>query len=222
MDVKQQQNKPYRLSVVSFKETMNIVRSFIDDKDRIDILNFIEKSEKDKLFLLNDNLINTERTDWKYHQNRDFRPYYNILLKELFECVIQYDTLYGGGLKIRKDYDIERSIFMMDSWFAKSRKNAFVEPHNHGHGYAFFSFVCYLKLPSLKSSLKFASSDLSWQENLLVREGDIIVFPSHLPHWTNDVEEGRSIYSGNFIFQTSYACKCESCEQERLLDKEVF
>lgn len=224
MDSTQDQAKHHKISTISFKEQCNLVRSFIDDKDRIDILNFIEEDQKNKLFLLNDNLLNTERTDWKYHHNPKFRPYYNIILRELYECMEAYSKQYGGGNvdgRMENNH-IKTSIMMIDSWFAKSRKNAFVEPHNHGHGYGFFSFACYLKLPSLKSSLKFSNSDLTWRQNLSVREGDVVVFPSHLPHWTADVEEGRSIYSGNFVWEVKHTCECEFCLEEKRLNSELF
>jgi hypothetical protein len=111
---------------------------------------------------------------------------------------------------------------MYNSWFAKCRKNSFVSPHHHGYGHGAFSFVCYLKIPSINSSIYFANSDFSWSKNISLREGDIIVFPSHMKHWSNDTEEGRCIFSGNFIWETKHNCECDDCNKMRILDEKVF
>lgn len=219
----QKQNFKFKISEIPFDETYYIIKSFLNDEDRIKILDFIEKEEENKLSLLNDNLINTERTNWHYHQNKEFRPYYDLILKELYQSMMYYSSREGGSSPDRGTKEqIKYSIFMYNSWFAKCRKEAFVSPHHHGYSHGTFSFVCYLKIPSLKSSLAFANSDFNWVKNISLREGDIIVFPSYMKHWSNDTEEGRSIFSGNFIWETKHDCECESCKEIRTLDEKVF
>jgi hypothetical protein len=218
------QGSKLKISEISFDETFYIVKSFLNNEDRIKILNFIEKEEENKLSILNDNLINTERTNWDYHRNEKFRPYYDIILKELYLCMIHYSSREGGSSPYKRNtaVNVKYSLFMYNSWFARCRKDSFVSPHHHGYGHGLFSFVCYLKIPSLNSSLFFANSDFSWNINVSLREGDIIVFPSYMKHWSNDTEEGRSIFSGNFIWETKHNCECENCKEIRALDENVF
>lgn len=222
MDQKQNSEK-IKISEIAFTESFHMIRSFLNDDDRIKILNCLEKEEENKLSLINDNLINIERTGWECHHNENFRPYYDIILKELYKSMIHLSSIEGGcSFRGEVKKNIRYSIFMIDSWFAKCRKNSFVFPHHHGFGYGSFSFVCYLKIPSLKTSLSFANSDFSWQKNIALREGDILVFPSYLKHWSNDTEEGRSVFSGNFVWEARHNCECENCKEIRALDENAL
>jgi hypothetical protein len=216
------QIKKTKISEIPFVDTFCLIKSFLHNGDREKILNFIEEKEKNKLFVLSDSLINTERTDWHYHLNDEFRPYYDILLKELYECMMFYSLETSFTLGKNETRKLKYSIFMLDSWFAKCRENAFVEPHHHGYGYGLYSFVCYLKIPSRSSSIKFANSDFSWSYDTFVREGDIIVFPSNLKHWSHDTEEGRSIFSGNFVWEVKHNCECDECNKIRILNEKSF
>jgi hypothetical protein len=59
-----------------------------------------------------------------------------------------------------------------------------------------------LKIPSGESSFTFTNSDFTWKQRLIVKEGDILVFPSGTVHWSFDTEEERSIFSGNLLLAT--------------------
>lgn len=213
-----------KISEIPYRDNLMLIKSFLNEEDRSKIYNFVEQHQKDRLFLLNDNLINTERTDWHYHYNQDFRPFYDIIYRELHECMNHYSVRIGyGDASERSLFDkVKCKIFMLNSWYAKCRKEAFIEPHHHGYGHSLYSFVCYLRIPSLKSSLNFANSDISWSNSVSVREGDILVFPSHLKHWSKDTEEGRAIFSGNFVWETTHHCECEDCSRTRVLDEQAF
>ncbi len=213
-----------RVSEIAYPETTFIMKSFLDEDERSKIYEFIEEHQKNKLYTYDDNLKNVERTDWHYHLHDDFRPYYDIVLKKLYDCMMRY-SLRTGQTSSNDRPLFEKmlyKIFMLNSWYAKCRKNAIVQPHNHGYGYSLFSFACYLKIPSLKSSLFFGNTSFTWIKSLDVREGDIIVFPSHLLHWTNDVEEGRALFSGNFVWEVMHHCECPDCLKIKKLDEKVF
>lgn len=207
-----------KISEIPFNQKSFFVKTFIDENDRIKILDFIEKQQENKLDVINDNLIETERTDWDYHLNLEFRPYYNIIFKELLLGMTYFSKNYGNHKTSDNYNSCKFSIFMLNCWYAKSKKNAYVQPHDHGSGYFSFSFSCYLNIPSKISSLTFMSAQAEWRENVAVKEGDILIFPSHLLHWTRDVEENRSILSGNFLLEMKRECDCESCTNIRKLN----
>jgi len=181
-----------------FKENVLVVKTFLDEKNRLEILNAIEEDGSYNYENYSNNLIETKRTDWFYHENEKFKPFYdNVIKKVLFDGMENFaipNPCYRDALD-----DVTYSIETTNCWFAKSTEKSHVYPHIHGNSYGFFSYSCYLKLPSSRTSLTFSSKSLLLRETIEVKEGDILIFPSDLIHWTNDIENERSILSGNFI-----------------------
>ena len=117
------QNKKTKISEIHYKDSCFLIKSFLDDNQKNKILNFIEEDQKNELFLLNDNLINTERTGWEYHKRLEFRDYYDIILKELYECMIVYSLRIGCGdtrdRTLFAENKVKFSLFMLNTWFAR-------------------------------------------------------------------------------------------------------
>lgn len=197
-----------RVSSLHISEKLLISKTFLTEKERIDILNFINEDQKNKLKEIGDNLILTERTDWEYHKNEKFKEYYEkIILKELKSGMRSITNQYAdpniGGMDADTYFDIK----MINMWFAKFKDGGYTRPHNHFCSFGSYAFSCYLKLPSSRSSITFCNSLKSQILNVEVREGDILIFPGHLQHWSFDVEENRSLLSGNFtlLVNSSYS-----------------
>jgi hypothetical protein len=203
-----------RVSNILFKEKTLIVKTFLLEEERVKILNFIEKDQENKLLNINDNLFLTERTEWFYHENENFKPFfydivYNQILSAVENIIFQYTDKSKGNNGLIIDYGID----VYNCWFSKFKKGGYTMPHVHFESYGNFAFSCYLKLPSLRSSLTFCNSDNTDIQNIEVREGDILIFPGHLQHWSFDVEEDRSLLSGNFLLTANREkeCQCEGC-----------
>jgi hypothetical protein len=184
-----------RVSIIPYPDTITLAKTFLKENHRKDILDFITKEYK--LSVIADNLVSTERTDWHVHKDAKFKPYYDIFLNYLYECMFSINSYpkvsYGGS-----DNDV--NIESIDCWFARCKKGGYTDPHDHGIGIALYSYACYLELPSGTSSITFANNGFEFKKRIMVREGDLLVFPSHLKHWSFDTEENRSLLSGNFIW----------------------
>jgi cupin superfamily acireductone dioxygenase involved in methionine salvage len=186
-----------RKSLIYYPDYQKIVRSFLTKKEINEIISFIEKDTSEKLEVYDDQLFLTKRTDWQYHKNDKFKPYFEILKKQIDECI--YENFTSSFKKFNRGSKFRYDLIYLDTWFAKSQKNSYVDTHDHGDDIGAFSFVCYLKIPSGESSLTFTNSEFSWKQRIIVKEGDILVFPSGTIHWSFDIEEERSIFSGNTL-----------------------
>jgi hypothetical protein len=180
-------------------EDVLIVKTFLTEKERIEILNCIENDSSIELSKnISDNLLNTDRTNWDYHKNKNFKKIYDGMIYGIL-----HDAMELFVLRDLHSYDalsyIKYGIFTTDCWFAKSNNNSIVQPHVHGSLFGLFSFSCYLKLPSSRTSLSFSNKHNNVGVDVEIKEGDILIFPSHITHWTTDVEEGRSILAGNLV-----------------------
>jgi hypothetical protein len=135
-----------------------------------------------------DNLIKTDRTGWLVHlEYPELHPVLDVFCTRLHKAMTQHAP------SDRFDTNID----LRDSWIARSKSGAVVDPHHHGLLPSSWSFCYYAKIPSGKSSITFMDNNLSQKITVHVQEGDLIWFPSHLTHYTVDTEEGRMIYSGN-------------------------
>jgi hypothetical protein len=183
-----------RVSLIPYEEKMFLMKTFLNESEKNNILSFIENDLDLNLKLYNDNLILTERTEWIYHENEKFKLLFKTIKNQIIDGMKAFTESFGEN-SVPIIYNVE----MIETWFAKCKKNGYTRPHNHGNSFGAFSYSCYLKLPSKTSSIEFANRDFSWQERIKVREGDILIFPTHLTHWSFDTEEERSLLSGNFI-----------------------
>jgi hypothetical protein len=209
-------NNNDRISGIDFEEKSLILKTFLLEEERLKLLNFIEKNQENKLLDIKDNLFLSERTDWFYHEDEDFKPFfYDIIYKQLLNAV--ENIIFQFAKKDKLFIDIDYGVDVYNCWFSKFKKGGYTMPHVHFESYGNFAFSCYLKLPSLRSSLTFCNSNKKIK-NIEVREGDILIFPGHLQHWSFDVEEDRSLLSGNFLLTTNIKkeCQCESCLSKKM------
>jgi hypothetical protein len=196
-----------RTSIVLMEQQVPIGRSFLTEQERTIFMDTIltkemrdKQLEENQGFLadnFSDNLKGHERTGWYLHEDKDFKHCFDNLKNILDQ------TTYNMACHPLEDNRIDNiyhETILLESWFARSKKNAHTSPHNHGIFLGAFAFSCYLQLPSKNTTLTFAKSDLGYQKTIHAREGDIIIFPSNMSHWSFGLEEERCIVSGNFLF----------------------
>jgi len=139
---------------------------------------------------LADNLIRTRRTGWYMHSEPEIR-----------EAV---DWVYEAIGKVAYEYSSHKNkcgypsyiINMADAWIAKYREESIVAPHCHGEHINGVSFCLYADIKK-PTSLTFYHSGVGEKMQVVVSKGDLLVFPSHLMHFSSDMHEGRTIFAGN-------------------------
>jgi hypothetical protein len=142
-----------------------------------------------------DNLKNTDRTIWGAQSHpalADVMPIVAEKIWDTFDC----------SMRKHGTVQLERiDVHIIDTWIAKSLEGAFVEPHNHAGAHIgnAFSYCLYVNLPSGKSSISFFEPVTNQKVGVEVREGDLLVWRSHLHHFTTDTEPDRMVMAGNCI-----------------------
>lgn len=191
-----------RTSIVNIAQIVPIARTFLQENERKKILDKIlelEKIKENENFLMDnfgDNLIGHKRTNWELHKEKAFKEEYDILHRILFDSTLQmssYPSSYEGGA------EGHYTLSMRDMWFARNI-DGFTRPHTHGNIFGVFSFSCYLHLPNKETNLTFMRSDQMGLNTITAREGDILIFPSNMLHFSYGLEKERSLISGNYNF----------------------
>jgi hypothetical protein len=181
--------KLFSLAKHEFPKTVSIYRGFLPSRYCEDIIQAYKKLKKiDNTGDNQDNLFNTERTDWFAHND----PVVKDVAGQIF-------LAFGKGCVFDEIESNKADLNLTNSWIAESKSGAFVEPHHHGLNFynCSWSFVFYAKIPNGISSLVFQDK-ICGKHEILVKEGDFLLFPSDFVHYTDDTCEGRTIYSGNF------------------------
>lgn len=159
-----------------------------------------------------DNLINTDRTSWNVEREHQ---------EELSPVLNAICDVYRTAIEQRMQTSLHMHADLKDSWIARSKAGAVVDPHHHGHNPSGWSFCFYAKIPSGKSSLTFIDHQLGSKTQVIVSEGEVLWFPSDCVHYTVDTEEGRMIYSGNFdIFITDQNPEEQAQQTQEQLDEQ--
>ena len=137
-----------------------------------------------------DNLFRTERTGWRAHED-------NRIVEVASQLIEPFAKTTGDVLPV---YFKSVKVNLFESWIARSKDGAFVEPHNHGRNNTGtqWSYVFYADIPNGESSIVFFDSIIGRKIKVPVKTGDYLIFPSDLMHYTTDTCEGRMILSGNF------------------------
>lgn len=135
---------------------------------------------------VNNNLIKTLRTDWHCHNEPLMASVVQGLITELATCFQSIDC----------PDDMQIKISFLDSWIAESQEGAEIEPHKHTEVSNIWSFCLYARVPEEGTSLSFCNSRME-KKRVPVREGDLLVFPSNLAHYSFDTHFGRMVYAGN-------------------------
>jgi hypothetical protein len=195
--------KERRISTLSFPNIIPLAKTFFDHKETQSILNFFEDgSNYDSEWAVNygdSDLHLMERTEWDLYDNIDFKnSFKKIIENRLYDAMMDVSCFPRPSKFMRfvPNYKVQ----MYNIWFARCKKGGYTDPHNHGLSLGCYSFVYYLKLPSKVTSLTFSNSDSSIKDRMLLREGDMIVFPSNLLHWSFDTEDDRCLLAGNFVW----------------------
>lgn len=201
---------------IAVQSISQIFKTSLPDECKQVILDAFEKA--DTSFNENgvqDNLLKTERTGWVVHEEIvEIHPVLDRIFASLNNAF--------GQLSMGEDFTY--SVQLCDSWIARSKSGAVVDPHHHGLVPHRWSFCYYASIPSGKSSLTFMDNIISNKVVVHVQEGDLIWFPSSLTHYTVDTEEGRVIYSGNSYINTGMPLLPEQqpMTQEQLDEQKVY
>jgi len=148
------------------------------------------------------NLINTKRTGWKVFQQESFGRVFQKFTDRITATIISFGQLHPP-LKMNPGDDFNVSCEYREAWVAWYSSDSFVQPHSHGAGCLFsseYSLSTYLKVPDEYTELTFFDTvhGNPVYTKVEVKQGDFLIFPSSLSHYSNDCKEGRVILSGNF------------------------
>ena len=152
-----------------------------------------------------DNLKNVKRTPWQLHTDEDVAPYINKVVEKVNHCVrtrLNYPHPNQDNPSYFENKMFYYSFATFNAWVAFYEDSSFVEPHCHTEYPSFYSSSAYLSTGDKETtSLSFLSDESpSFNENKLevtVKEGDMLIFPSNMIHWTDDAYKGRVILSCN-------------------------
>jgi len=149
------------------------------------------------------NLKNTNRTGWQIFKDESFAPVFQKFADRVTATIISFGLTYPPlHSDNRVDFDV--TCQYKDAWVAWYSSNSFVQPHSHGSGRLIspeYSVSTYLKVPDDYTELTFFDTVYGnpVYTKVEVKQGDFLIFPSHLSHYTDDCKEGRVILSGNFV-----------------------
>ena len=93
-------------------------------------------------------------------------------------------------------------IALYNAWVGFYKGNSFVHPHCHEEPPNFYSIAAYLSTGSDDTSLSFMTDESPShgvnRPKVICKQGDLIIFPSSLYHYTNDTSDERVVLSGNY------------------------
>lgn len=154
------------------------------------ILDFAESYREQHVV---DNLYKVDRTDWQLHEKEGFSELLKPVIDTIAGC--SKDIVYPTYIDSRPPLHTCRMNFY-DTWVAWFNGESATLPHIHKPIFNHFGYSLYLRLPNGKSSLGFSQCD---DRKLVdVYEGDMLIFPGYLPHWSFDMSDGRALLAGNF------------------------
>ena len=130
---------------------------------------------------------NVTFTDWEVDQEYEYKNYYLKQIYPYFE-------------NMEKFINCCRSI-IHNVWFHQYHKNDFHDWHIHAG--CQFASVYYLELPNKKYSTEFYDYEKKKIIRYNIEEGDIIIFPSYIPHRASKVLDNKrkTIISANYSLQ---------------------
>lgn len=157
----------------------------------------IEFAEPYKQSDIRDNLENVERTGWDLHTKDGA----NSVLQPVFDKIVTCSSEIVCPAYSSHDVPLHAVEFSFyDVWVCWFNKNSATLPHTHHSFVTHYGFSLYLKLPTGRSSIGF--NQCSTKRSVEVHEGDLIIFPSYIPHWSFDMSDGRTLLSGNFKIES--------------------
>jgi len=188
-------------SYIPVMKTDFILKTSIDKKLCQDII----EVTKDKLGEdISDNLADVNRTIWELHTDEDAAPYVAKVTDHMNYCVrtrLNYPHPNQNQPSFFDNRMFYYSFATFNAWVAHYKNESFVEPHCHTPYPGFYSCSLYLSTGGKDTSLSFLSDEApSFNQNKLkipCKEGDMLIFPSNLVHYTNDTFDERIILSAN-------------------------
>lgn len=172
---------------------VKVIRTKVDKDTCESILAFAEQHKEENVL---DNLYDVERTDWKLHAKEGAEEILQPVLNKVVSC--SSDIVCPSYFEANTPkHEIKLNFY--DTWVAWFNKESATLPHLHLPFLTHYSFSLYLKLPSGKSSIGF--NQCSNRRLVDVYEGDLVIFPGFLPHWSFDMSDGRVLLAGNFEVQ---------------------
>ena len=153
---------------------------------------------------IEDNLSNVRRTNWELFADDDAAPLVEEATNHMNFCIrtrLNYPHPNQDQPGFFDNKMFYYSFATFNAWVAHYTDDSFVEPHCHTEYPGFYSCSAYISTGGKETSLSFISDEApSFNQNKLkipCKEGDMLIFPSHLVHYTNDTFANRSIFSAN-------------------------
>ena len=178
-----------------------ILKTSIDKKTCEELI----EASKDKLDKdIEDNLSNVSRTIWELHTDDSCAPTINKIMDHANFCIrtrLNYPHPNQNQPTFFDNCMFHYVFATFNSWVAHYKDESFVEPHRHIEYPNYYSCALYLSTGGEETSLSFLSDEApSFNQNKLkipCKEGDMLIFPSNLVHYTNDTFDKRIVMSAN-------------------------
>jgi len=178
-----------------------ILKTSIDKKTCEELI----EATKDKLDEdIQDNLSNVRRTIWELHTDEDTSSVVSKIMDHANLCIrtrLNYPHPNQNQPPFFDNKMFFYSFATFNAWVAHYKNESFVEPHCHIEYPNFWSCALYLSTGGDETSLSFLSDEApSFNQNKMkipCKEGDMLIFPSNLIHYTNDTFDKRIVMSAN-------------------------
>ena len=152
-----------------------------------------------------DNLESVRRTGWDLQKDKDVAPYLQSVTSKVEHCIstrLNYPHFNKSRPDSMRRNGMQFVIAMYNAWIGFYKNNSFVHPHCHEQPPNFYSIAAYLSTGDSDTSLNFMTDESpSYGINrprVVCKQGDLVIFPSSLYHYTNDTSDERIVLSGNY------------------------
>ena len=178
-----------------------ILKTSIDKKTCEELI----EATKDKLDEeMQDTLSNVRRTIWELHTDEDTSSVVSKIMDHVNFCIrtrLNYPHPNQNQPPFFDNKMFFYSFATFNAWVAHYKNESFVEPHCHIEYPNYYSCALYLSTCGDETSLSFLSDEApSFNQNKMkipCKEGDMLIFPSNLIHYTNDTFDKRIVMSAN-------------------------
>ena len=152
-----------------------------------------------------DNLEGVRRTGWDLQKDKDVAPYLQSVTSKVEHCIstrLNYPHFNKSRPDSMRRNGMQFVIAMYNAWIGFYKNNSFVHPHCHEQPPNFYSIAAYLSTGDSDTSLNLMTDESpSYGINrprVVCKQGDLVIFPSSLYHYTNDTSDERIVLSGNY------------------------
>ena len=152
-----------------------------------------------------DNLEDVRRTGWHLQRDKDVAPYLQKVTAKVEHCIstrLNYPHFNKRKPAAMSANGMQFVIAMYNAWISFYKDNSFVHPHCHAEAPNFYSIAAYLSTGDSDTSLNFMTDESPShginRPRVVCKQGDLVIFPSNLYHYTNDTSDERIVLSGNY------------------------